>query len=352
MEGVGEKDVTDQEYIRISSLDRIGPCPASYAESKGKPSVGSPASLNGTAGHKIFEMMAKEESIDFPTVCAQFGVDDWQKLKKQIDSTEFIPPKGCLTEEEVVIDFGLKGIPNLKGHIDLLCLDKAEPYVLDYKWSELRGNTPKVDERIQVPTYAWGAAMRYDLSRIDARILNPVIGKYGWSSRTYNTLEIKDGVEMVRDIAIKAKAQESLPLDERDYNAGDHCTFCPGRVTCPAINQELEAVAVLDGTGLPASRDRLPALVQFSKQLISRAEKIVKLAREEIQVLGDIHHNGLSLVGTTRMKRPSMSAKAIMSWLEENGHGEIVNACEAALLDRPKRTEFVMSVKKTKEEVK
>jgi len=335
------------QFIRISSLDRLAACSASWAESKGKPSVGSEAASFGSAGHKVYEKMAKREHVDYPTICAFYGVGTRAKeLQQLIERAEFFPAGDA--EVAVEYHFGSgdehdPNIPFLSGHIDLV----QPNVVVDYKFSQLRGNMDSVDERVQVPAYAWVAAKRYAWDEVTAQTFNPFMGPKGWSSVTYNKAQIDEGLEMVQELAEIAAYNDMVEPAKRNYTPGSHCGYCPGRITCPAIKAQLQAVACLDRDNLPTTREALPALVAFAKDLEKRAATVIEYARENVKTSGDIIGDDMSLVGSVQMRTPSLSAAAILEWLETHNYAALVNDINAELGNRPKIETFVMRVKKS-----
>jgi len=329
--------------FRFSDLDRIAACPASHVESKGRPSVGSEAARFGTAGHAVYEALARGEEIDYATICAAHGVGDRSDELRTIITEAVFHPYG---EAEVPVTLAVDDKPDspiIEGTVDLVVPDDCA--VIDYKFG--RDMIP-VDQRLQVPAYAWAVAVERGWDGVTAQVFHPRLKAKGWSTARYTGQDIEDGIEQLRTLTLSARHQMDEPIERRSYSPGDHCVFCPGRVTCPAIRTELMALASLDKPQLPVERDRVPHLVAFAKQLEKRAKAVIELARADVQTLGDIHGDGLSLVGTIQMRTPSLSAKSILEWLEQHGHGEVAASCQADLKDRPKIETFVMRVKQQK----
>ena len=335
-----------KEYIRFSALDRIAVCPASWIESRDKPSVGSEAARFGTAGHEVYEAKALGLTPDIQSIAVRHGVGERaEELVEIIRKADFTP----IGEPEVAvaIEFG-ESTPAIKGTADLVQVDHRT--VVDYKFSQLRGNMPKVDERVQVPGYSWAGAAGRGWNAVTAQVFNPLMAGKGWSSREYNSEEIEAGIGLLKNLAESAEAQANLPIDKRDYSPSEHCGFCPGRTSCPAIKVQLQAVATIGKTELSVDVENLPALVQFAKDLTRRAEAVIKHAKSTLELTGNIvGPDGLSLVLTRQMRRPSVSAKAVMEWLERHGHADLLLELKAELEDRPKIEVAVMNVKKAKE---
>jgi len=345
--------IPDGDYIRFSALDRIAVCTASWYESKGKPSIGSEAANFGTAGHRIYEVMTPLKRFltldECRTIAAFHGVGERAKELHDAIKNHGLIPQG-LTEHSIEMAWDDAAIPMLKGTLD----NAHNGKVRDFKFSQLRGNMPLVGDRIQVPGYSWIYAILADLQEIEAEIVNPLMGPApkGVSTCHYNREEIEDGVQMLQDLCWSAARQERLPRDKRSYTPSEHCVFCPGRITCPAVKAQLQAVATIDSAELSIDIERLPALVQFAKDLTKRAAAVVDFAKATVKLTGDITGpDGLSLVMTKMMRKPSVSAKALYEWLETHDHADLVMEMRAEFEDRPKVEIPVMNVKKLKKEI-
>ena len=345
------------DYIRFSSLDRIAVCSASWAESKGLPSVGSEAANFGTAGHKIYETMtgikrflSLDECIK---IAAQFGVGARGKELHDAIKEHGHLPTGR-TEVPVAITWDSPDIPSIKGTLDNVVDDDVMPVITDFKFQQARGHAAKVGERIQVPSYAQGYALEHGSKNVKAVVRNPLMGltPKGVSERIYDKVEIAEGIEFLRELAMGAAHQGRLKQDKRSYTPSEHCGFCPARSTCPAIRTQLQAVATVSEQELSLNIEQLPALVQYAKDLGKRAKAVEDFAKATLKMTGDIvGTNGLSLVLTKTMRAPSVSAKAIMEWMDANGHSDVLLSLKAELEDRPKVEIPTMRVKKTKKEI-
>lgn len=320
--------------LRFSRLPLHETCPASYAEAAGKPSLAGEAAVTGTAGHAILEGLVRGQDIpadadqDVANLIRDAGVGSPDHMREFLLG---ILPHGVFDAEVKL------SIAGAEGTCDVLGMNRElnKGLVLDWKF-EHRGGTD-VDDRIQVLGYAAAAGILLGAQSMTAATFNVNYGKL-------STVELdQDRMMEIRHrigkIHLEATQQVHLPIDRRKYTAGDHCGYCPGRVSCPA--QALirkEAVVLFDpNAGLPdLPREKMPGVYEKWQQVRRAGEAFAELVRAEIHANGPIQDGSRWLGMNTRNVPPSKSWTTVKELLIELGHGDIAEAVEAKLSTRPK----------------
>ena len=316
--------------LSFSALDRLAACPASYYEAMGKPSLSSEHSVRG----QIVDECYREEEPDVEAICAAFNAPELADDVRRILQGAPWPFDKKKTQWQVPLTLVLRNC-TVVGTVDALI---TETYgVWDVKVTELRGNAPPVDQRLQIKGYAAAAIQQFHWPHATAVVFYPLADAEHRTSWMIVD-EVRSTCEAIAHIADEIINTRE---DRRRYSPGDACTFCPASDgSCKALSKGL-SLGIIDTAGLPANREQYPALWKIRgvvKNKIEAWEKLVKL---------DLEHNGRavnsqdgsSLELRQRWKKQSISAAFALDWLTEHGHAELADQIQAAHEARPKYQE-------------
>lgn len=267
-------DPETRPWLRASAMPRLSVCPASGAESAGKPDPRGEAATLGTAAHVVLAKLVtdglKAAEIAAHATASRLGVDadqliDWAR------GIEWAPPGGTslvYAEHPVALDLGETQIT---GTADVVIFDPEEGLVEVVDWKTGSPDYASASQWRQLEVYGLAAAQEIGAKNVVLSLCYVQLGSDGWSVRTLS--DPTDTLSALDEIARKAMLQESLPPGERDYSVGDHCRFCPGRATCPALGADLRAFAALiESPSWEVTAGNAP-------QLLDRAAHVEKLAR-------------------------------------------------------------------------
>ncbi len=241
-------------------------CPASAAYPQ-IGTIGLPAAL-GSAKHKFMERAAVQgqftaledmsdeaeikawaETVDVDRLLSRVIPWDWQvdELRTEV---KFLMDWET-GQSRIVGDFSNRG-DDIAGVIDLMALpfarDDDVPIAADYKTGRQQPTyLTGPEENLQVRTYGKAATDFMASDEVDVKIIH--IDEDGrdrvWSAKMM-TIELHGFPAQLRSIMDRViKARHKVENDELPtLVVGDHCTFCPALVSCPANNAT--AVAVIE----------------------------------------------------------------------------------------------------------
>ncbi len=236
-----------------SASDRLWACPGSRALSAGAPRRESHAAAWGTACHQVLEkclrggfdaskLIGTTEQTSYKAYpvdeemadCAQVVIDyvnerrvtspTWTMLVEQKFSLEALkPPFDAGGTGDVVL------LNDVTGEIEIIDLKTGTGHVV-----EALGNK-------QLRTYALGAVLANPgrWRKITATIIQPRASHRDGEIRS-ETFDLIDLMDWTRDLL---DAMQRAARPDAETVPGDHCTFCPAKLTCPAIETRVMAQA-------------------------------------------------------------------------------------------------------------
>lgn len=131
------------------------------------------------------------------------------------------------------------------------------------------------------------------------------------------------------DIVVAAELQKALPIVKRDYALSSHCSYCPGRIDCPAISHEvscalnsLTKVGRKTILGIEAEYGNVSDFI-ITARLLERGSKALKAAaREFIESAGPVEAaDGKFLATKTYSSNARVSDSNILKAAEATGVG-------------------------------
>lgn len=346
-EGEEGKKVTEATIIRFSALDRLAMCPSSLMESKGVESENSEASALGSARHEaMLELLRLQDpdAIDFDDIAARHGVAS-ADVSGPIISCGYIPPAGAAGEMPVAIKISDEIM--VGGTADLVILG-TDPVVVDYKFSELRGDADDISNRWQVKGYAAAVGLASGYEDITAAIFNPLLGvDRGWSTERIN---VKQTIERIKEIVTTALDQYDTAAERRQYRQTTHCGFCPGSTTCPVLKKHRVTALQMINSNLPdVPREKFPWLYMSLRDMKKRIEAAMDMLKNDVRSAnGDAIGDGMILGVRERGAGNGCTVDTLMSQLKSINYEawSELTKWEAGL---PKKTTQYVSLTKTKE---
>lgn len=278
---------SEPAWLRPSALPRLAACPASGVESEGYPDWSGDAAAIGTAWHEVAAIWltaSAEAAFDaIPGIALRHGVDG-QTLTAWLGSLSWEPDSPVrICEKQIALDVA---DVTITGTMDL-ALPTDPPEVVDWK----SGNPDFANEDAwwQLKPYGIAWAREQGASRAMLSLCYVQLGDDGWLQRE---IDVDDAASEVSDVVRRALEQRDRPQSERSYRVGEHCTFCPARVGCPARMAELRTFTALEKID--------PALVTTANAaaILERAravEKLAKAAKDAVKVFVEAHGGEVAL---------------------------------------------------------
>ncbi len=219
--------------IGASSMHRWKNCPGSIALSAGIPNKAGVAAQEGTAAHELIGLaLERAFSSNVPT---RVVLDDIIKaVTVYSDYIESIKKDNPVHIEH---SFNMNDIfANLYGTADCVIYDKATKtlHVIDYKHGA--GIPVDVIDNLQLSYYALGAlhTLGYPCLHVQMTIVQPRCYHPGGFIRHW-TVSALYFIEFELELI---KAAKETKKKKAKLNAGDHCMFCPAKLTCPQIHKQ------------------------------------------------------------------------------------------------------------------
>lgn len=313
---------------RPSSLDRVAACPGSYAESIGKPSLGSDDTANGNALHWIIAQAIynasppSKELVEAGIIAHSADCDADEMLEAATWAVQYarsFDGYAAVAEEPVghgTVDLELTRLDDTWTVEDAIVID----------WKGARKEGERTEDRLQLLDYATATASRYGLGTVRVGVAYPFLKKVDLI--TLNREQIIEYADAIEDIRIRAMEMVDKPVDRRDYRAGDWCKYCPGKATCPALRAQVAEVAALIGasTQLTLTPEQLPAVWQWKTRIENVIKDLKDVAMRTLESTegGKIESDVGTLSIQTRKNSVKLTFDDAVTWLTEHGHGGVV----------------------------
>lgn len=251
------RDVMDEVVhakLAASAAERWLNCPASIRLSENFPDKGSDFAAEGTAAHKLAELLLadrlgytdeftaaemeelqrsqyyKDEMSRCITNYVDWVIELFESVKRETPDAEL------LTEQRV--DFS-DWVPQGFGTSDVVILADDTMIICDLKYG--KGVAVSAVYNPQLRLYALGAyeafSMEYDIKKIRMIINQPRL-----DSISEDEIEVDRLLEWANDF-VKPKA-EAAYKGEGNPVPGEHCKFCKAKALCKARAKEAQALDV------------------------------------------------------------------------------------------------------------
>lgn len=305
--------------FRFSSLPRIESCPASWVESQGVPSVSGADAQRGTAKHA--EIAANPEH------------PAWSALSGVVEG-RWIPEHSLrltVGEHEVV------------GTSD--AVHEGRAIIVD--WKDTHGQSTDPRDSLQLVGYATARADEMFSASAEAILFHLPTQRATRHELTHD--DLLRARNRIADAVSLAAAQAREPIERRQYATGEHCGYCPGRATCPALAvQRREALTIIEPGKLDIPRSRYPWLVEKINGMVKALETVKEQVRTSIEFEGPIEVDGRKLSMISKFVPQSKGWPTVKALMEQMGHAEIAAQVDAALEARPKVEQKAMTLGKAK----
>ena len=332
---------------RASSLPRLAHCPAAAVTSEGCADDSVEAGVVGTAYHAA---MAH---------AAEHGLDSAFKQARVEAISRGIDPKEV---EELLTKFkwdpsSVNGKAKVKGKLtrgelqitgvqDLL-VEHAPKHieVIDYKTTRRYAEEPDPDQHPQLLAYGltawldrWGRNAPPDARCTVTLAFTRLGSEHGWASFDIYESDLAWISTMLWDIVERADEQYKLDVDQREYQSGAWCQYCPGRVKCTALTADLQgAMNLVDGDINDVTRDNLLGLFALRRSMGRFESALNKRVRALVTEGGPVEHEGKVLEFRSSFRKPNISMEDIVDALRRCGADRsTAEAVEATLGMRPK----------------
>lgn len=312
--------------VSFSALDRIALCSASLTAAEEKPNIGSEESRRGTAVDRAYALVAGGGLVDWQLLANEHGIPDRaEEIREIVEGCPF-PYSGSNVAWQVVVRYPYETF-SVVGTADCVIDHGDTGEVWDIKTSELRGDTPTVTERLQVPGYALALARERGWTMVRAGIFAPLMPR---SPTSYVDLGKDDLAEIERVISRVIHGA----LEERgrnNYVPGTACSFCPASATCPGLVREAKSLVVLGGESfdLPVPREAAPRLWAFRALVTRRVEHVEKWIKGLLESGPIQGADGAVLEYRDKRAPKTLSGKWCLEWLRARGYAELADQLEA-----------------------
>lgn len=218
--------------LGASSMDRWSKCPASVRLSVNAPKTTSTYAEEGTRAHEIAADVLNGKSMPE-------GIDEEMKdaIEIYVTTVKLHFAKINHKDDRLFIEhrFDLSQIyKGMFGTADAVIYDGKNKRltVYDFKYGKGKFVSPK--ENPQLMYYGLGALMSLKLpaETVELAIVQPRFDP----STPLKVWEMQavDLIDFAADLFEYAKATEP---ENAPLNAGDHCQFCPAKITCPLLSK-------------------------------------------------------------------------------------------------------------------
>ena len=317
---------------RPSSLDRVAACPASYAESLGKPSLGNDDTAAGNALHWIIAQAIynahapTKELVEAGIAAHSADCDVAEMLEAATWAYTYahsFDGYAAVAEEPVG-----------HGTVDLIATKLDDTWTVEdaviVDWKGARKEGERTEERLQLLDYATAAASQYGLGSIRVAVAYPFLKKADLI--TLNREQIIEYADAIEDIRIRAMEMVEKPVERRDYRAGAWCGYCPGKQTCPALRAQVAEVSAIIGasTQLTLTTEQLPVVWQWKARMEKVIEDLKSIAMRSLESIEGhrIESEHGTLVLASRANPVRLTFDDAANWMRDHGLGEHVAQME------------------------
>lgn len=323
-----------------SASERLWNCPGSLALCEGLPDKESEAAAWGTACHQVAEKCLREgkDAVEFlggteTTKAHSFEVDDEMAETAQV-YVDYVREKSrgqSLLIEQKFSLAALKPPIEAGGTGDAVILDRANRHV---EIVDLKGGRGVVVEAVgnkQLRTYALGAMLANPgpWDRVTVTIVQPraphkdgrirsetfeAIDLFDW------TADLLDAMKRATLAVAKQNAAMPTPWASTFLSAGDHCTFCKARATCPALQQKALAEAHTyltpqGGLSVPPapetlSTEQLVRILDHADMITNWLNAVRAFAQDQVEAGHEVAHGDSVYVLTPK--------RALRKWAVED----------------------------------
>ena len=260
----------DHALLSASSSHRWLQCPPSAIVAEAYPAQDTEFTREGTLAHEVAESVAKCEPgvrwvASEEDAITQEMIDCAESYRDYIQ--EQIRGEGQLVLLEQRVDFH-EWVPDGFGTADCIIIQGDVMDVIDYKYG--KGVAVSATDNPQMKLYGLGALYDYgflaDVQKVRLHIFQPRINNVSVYELSADEL-LKWGDEVVKPVAAQAAKGQG------EYNAGDHCKFCPHAGRCRELTKTCtETIAVFGGAKVD-----VPVLAPFEVAMILEQEPLISL---------------------------------------------------------------------------
>jgi len=307
-----------------SAMQRIFGCPASLALTNRLRAQGllprdhgNEYATHGEKGHGILEKLARGEDVSGEDKdLLDEARDMWEEANTRIMAVfgEPIENLEVMIEERLWIN--IDGKPVMSGRFDLIAIKGKKALIIDYKTGHKK--VADASENFQL---AAGAVLLREVHGME-EIHGCIIEAHRKPTTTVFNL---DSVARFRAIMIEHfdKSATEHPLSFGFNPSEENCTYCPNRLHCPRLLDDVRAVVRIasggpESVGLIAAAST-PVLSDFLCKC-ETVEKIQKAAKAEMEArLNAGEHDDNWHVAASAPRRVVTNAKALAQTLIAQG---------------------------------
>lgn len=251
--------------LSASAAKRWIACPGSVALNQG-PRKSSVDADTGTYAHEIAahcladdsaspsDFLAQEKVVDgHKVVCDLDMIDSVRVYVDEVNADHQDGDEGWI--EMSLDDVLAKEDPDLGGTADYVRYRPTAKHLRVFDYKNGAGMFVDADDNTQMKIYAVGALLETarPVTDVTVTIVQP---------RYEGAKPVRDytfkAVELIDFLADLKEAANATRVPNPAYSAGDHCTFCAGRPTCPELERHQHALTAAEFADVPAlSPERL-----------------------------------------------------------------------------------------------
>ena len=294
-----------------SNAARYEGCSRSHELSRPFKNEGSAAAADGTDCHTFMEGKEVDLRPELLSLCREAEAQRSEVLSFAFPDWEDHPPEVIAEDRIWYPGDRYSGVP------DLLAFRNGECLCIDYKFGRIP--VPHAKENKQLKWLAALIDRKYSVTSVTVCIIQPSAG--GFTMHTYDKAALKKARASVLRVLRKIEKGNG-PL-----KAGTHCKYCPARVTCPASNKQVSALASVSKVDL-LSPDQMAQTLDMLETVESTVRAIRKRATEMLKEDGKAIPGYVLSRASTR--RSIADAAAAYESLKREGlatEGQFLEAC-------------------------
>lgn len=312
--------------LSASAAHRWIACPASIRLGGDAPRRSSRDAALGTLAHSIAaeclahdaapsDFLLKRETIDGHEVEVDLEMIDAVRLYvDEIEADHKEDDEGWIEED---VTEALQSIDkDLGGTADYIRYRKADKSVRVFDFKYGAGVYVDVDDNAQLKIYALGAllAVRAPVEDVTVTVVQP---RYEGAKpvRTWK-FTARDIIEFSADLEDAANATR---IPDAKTVAGEHCKFCPARVTCPELEKRQHSLLAAEFGDLPA----------IAPEKLGQALVAVAQVKERIKAIEEYAYD-LACRGTTIPGFKLVDKRPVRKWKAE---GEVIMWAQEKAID-------------------
>jgi len=275
-----------------SQMELFYNCPGSWYISKGIPQKKSDDAEEGTMLHGVIAKKLIDPSFDISNLtleqqdiinfCLNLSLSETEGFKIAVEQRVYIKD-----DADAVLTWGTA---------DVVAINGSSAIVIDWKFG--RAKVEESEDNMQKATYALGIMQDYQVDEVKSIIVQPRlhhVSRYTFTNKKviYDTIE-----------SIINRCKDNTQVNCR---IGIHCTYCNGKIRCPAFMRSQESIETLESKEVKFTDIELTELFKFNHLIAALTKKNMDWIKPEITRI--LNENSDKFMGIYKFKKSIRSIK-------------------------------------------